>query len=537
MSTQGGGAATGLVVGCLGLGLYLAGKATVLAAKGLMLVGKGLHEAYREHERRVAERLKKQEAGIARLQALDRALTETEHKLRDGNSRLAGLPTNESVECERRLARALSRRKQSIAQEKATAERLDYELQATLAKLQTVQDQRPGRSSSSQSAIDSAHKVEEKEESLREQAADLDQRIAKYSSLRERVDQEIRAELLADADTLIPALEENDTLRSRLEVLKAAGTLEESEEFLRQVYRARSNLSAGQDANQQQRLVVSKRLLAARLMAENLRCLAQAEREELLGTLTIADEKLDKDQTAQADSRLQAIELKLDSYRKRDIRAWVCEEQKAKDALRAALSLSLAMEEDEGMRELLSAQGKETEFKSCQDSLENARALYQAGRFEVAAGIASDQAEKLGRLRDEVLSTENRARIKALAELARQAMEGRGFTDVQVTLKGTDWCVQGQRGATSFWVNVHEEGTFEFDLGKEGFSSQTECWAEIDAFLEALRSKGVHLDIRFTDPTLDPNEAYDPNRLPDRVTEGGSVPTRSAESKRLKEGQ
>jgi len=126
---------------------------------------------------------------------------------------------------------------------------LAAELEATLAKLETVREQRPPPVPSA--GVDATQQMGEKEKSLQEQAADLEGRVAGYALLRERLDQESRAAVLADAETLLAAVPDNGALRARLEALRPTGTLEQSEQFLRLVYQARSERLTGQGAEKQ----------------------------------------------------------------------------------------------------------------------------------------------------------------------------------------------------------------------------------------------------------------------------------------------
>jgi len=535
MSTQGGGAVTGLVVGCLGLGLYLAGKGTVLAAKGVMLVGKGLHDAYREHESRVEERLKKKEEGLTRLKQLDEALTAVQAQFRDSEGRLEKSNVNKPIDFEWTVARALSQHKKKIIQENAIAERLKADLETATAKLDALQEQRAPLASSAQTPASTVEHIDQEQKTLQGSKKDLEARFAAYSSLHTQLDEEFRSELLADAEKILAILPQPHVFESRLQCLRTGGTVEDSKRFLDELYQERRRLKDAQDAKQTQTPQLTRRLLGSRLIAENLRCLADTEREALLSDLAFADEQLDRGEMVEAEIRVTNIEARLDDYRKRDIEAWIREEKTAKDALRGAGSLIIAMEEDEGMRQLLRVQQKEEQFKSHHELLEKAHALLVAGGFQAAAGVANDLTEKLSALRDDVLSTENETRIKALVEVAQQAMTDRGFVDVRASRERKDWCILGQRGATSFWVSIHDNGALEFDLGKEGFSSQAECWAEIEAFLETLRAKGVHLDMRFSEPTLDPGNTQETKVQEENLVATDGTETTMKEAQQLEE--
>ncbi len=513
MSYEGGGAITGIGVAAAlgggaviiaGAGLLLAGKATVLAAKGVMHVGSRLKDAYDEHEKRVAERLERQAQAIGRLEELNETLSETEAEIAGNLKQIAENPeASVAEEYARFRARQLRGRKRALAREQSTAQRLEDELGVAVSRLHAVQEQRPDAGAITRVSEEIELEIERKEETLKAEVRDIEARLVEYRTVRDRLSKESRQQIIGQARGILDSLNRDEQLENRLDELQLTGTLQQCEGFLKQLYEERRRRQEQRQGSQEQTKALGRRILAARLALEDYRCLAGAEKDEIDALLSRADTALDVENLGEGNSQLSSAEKILEKARERNIGEWVNQEKAAMQALGEARALMAALQEDEGMQAILEAEGMQDEMQEIGRSLDTAEIQLSLGRFNAAALLANERAAALRKLRDAVLEAVNRERIKALCGIAREAIQARGFTDIEVVQEENGWRVEGRRDQTPFLVQINEDGEFFFDLGKSGFSSQQACTEEIDALLSELQTRGIILDTDVKTPTLE----------------------------------
>ncbi len=279
-------------------------------------------------------------------------------------------------------------------------------------------------------------------------------------------------------------------LRERLGALRRTGTIAACEDLLTAVAEAR--LQAMQQLSlTTAHQALADRVLALRLAAEHLRPVAEAERRGLRKAADELDLLLDTRRLRDVEDRLRVQEDLLARLRARDPDVWLSKEAAAREALRQAQAIKMAIDEDEGFSAVIARLGLAATLSRLAGQFSALETQMLAGQFTAVEAVALGLKEKLAQLRDQALEAVRREGIESIVRVAQQCLAARGFGQVRLTRTGDIHEIQGQRGETSLWVQVDGDACLTFDLGSRGFASQRECFAEIDAFLQYFREHGV----------------------------------------------